>query len=213
MKLKKIASLMLAGIMAVSMLAGCKTGDSSSSSSSEVVPTGMVAAVIDNLDSKTTDKVAFTASTSLENALESLISYAGMNASDTSKVTVANLKKFDTTLSTAETFGTLNNKSDEETSITGMVKLSNNDIGASDAYIANQLADLIDAEKVYESTSTWNALPEFSGDFKDKDGNTCYYDFDYAGEIAVVGVTDAQTGRTTYVVAYTVTMTPTKVEK
>ena len=35
MKLKKIASLALAGIMAVSMLAGCKDGGSSSSSSSE----------------------------------------------------------------------------------------------------------------------------------------------------------------------------------
>ena len=35
MKLKKIASLALAGIMAVSMLAGCKDGSSSSSSSSE----------------------------------------------------------------------------------------------------------------------------------------------------------------------------------
>ena len=55
-------------------------------------------------------------------------------------------------MSTDKTFGTLNNKSSEETSITGMVKLNNNDIGASDAYIANQLADLIDAEKVYEST-------------------------------------------------------------
>ena len=35
MKLKKIASLALAGIMAVSMLAGCKDGGNSSSSSSE----------------------------------------------------------------------------------------------------------------------------------------------------------------------------------
>ena len=35
MKLKKIASLALAGIMAVSMLAGCKDGNGNSGSSSE----------------------------------------------------------------------------------------------------------------------------------------------------------------------------------
>ena len=50
MKLKKIASLMLAGVMAVSMLAGC--GESSSSSSSEpttppVTTTGLAAALND----------------------------------------------------------------------------------------------------------------------------------------------------------------------
>ena len=48
MKLKKIASLMLAGIMAVSMLAGCGEGKgngSSSSSSSQPASTGIVAAV------------------------------------------------------------------------------------------------------------------------------------------------------------------------
>ena len=50
MKLKKIASLMLAGVMAVSMLAGC--GESSSSSSSKpttppVTTTGLAAALND----------------------------------------------------------------------------------------------------------------------------------------------------------------------
>ena len=55
MKLKKIASLMLAGIMAVSMLAGCKSGDSNKndagSSSSEVISTG-AAAVLNNVQDK-----------------------------------------------------------------------------------------------------------------------------------------------------------------
>ena len=49
MKLKKIASLMLAGIMAVSMLAGCKSGSADNgnagSSSSQPTTTGVVAAV------------------------------------------------------------------------------------------------------------------------------------------------------------------------
>ena len=55
MKLKKIASLMLAGIMAVSMLAACGEGkgnSSSSSSSSQPTTTGVVAAVENAIKAK-----------------------------------------------------------------------------------------------------------------------------------------------------------------
>ena len=55
MKLKKIASLALAGIMAVSMLAGCKDGGNSNSgsSSSEITaPTGYTATIYGLLNSK-----------------------------------------------------------------------------------------------------------------------------------------------------------------
>ena len=63
MKLKKIASLMLAGIMAVSMLAGCKSGDSNKndagSSSSEVVNVDGAAAAINNELTKNKGKISF----------------------------------------------------------------------------------------------------------------------------------------------------------
>ena len=58
MKLKKIASLMLAGIMAVSMLAACGEGkgnSSSSSSSSQPTTTGVVAAVESGIKSWNSD--------------------------------------------------------------------------------------------------------------------------------------------------------------
>ena len=65
MKLKKIASLALAGIMAVSMLAGCKDGGSSSSSSSEnTTPATGVSAEFSNYVS---DKSAFTFEDNAEN--------------------------------------------------------------------------------------------------------------------------------------------------
>ena len=60
MKLKKIASLMLAGIMAVSMLAGCKTasdnGNGGASSSEPTTTTGYSALLEDNLGKTVTDK-------------------------------------------------------------------------------------------------------------------------------------------------------------
>ena len=56
MKLKKIASLALAGIMAVSMLAGCKDGgnsNSGSSSSEPTAPTGYTATIYDLTSAQT----------------------------------------------------------------------------------------------------------------------------------------------------------------
>ena len=51
MKLKKIASLMLAGIMAVSMLAGCKDGASSSTSDDDTVVTPVATGIADGANS------------------------------------------------------------------------------------------------------------------------------------------------------------------
>ena len=48
MKLKKIASLMLAGIMAVSMLAGCKTGTTTDDGNTDVKPVASDAVAIMN---------------------------------------------------------------------------------------------------------------------------------------------------------------------
>ena len=70
MKLKKIASLMLAGIMAVSMLAGCKSGTTPNTDDKpEVTPVAGVAAAINNELDKNKDALSFTEDTSLENVL------------------------------------------------------------------------------------------------------------------------------------------------
>ena len=60
MKLKKIASLALAGIMAVSMLAGCKDGSSSSEPTNPVTPVTGAAAIVNNELSNNKDNVSFT---------------------------------------------------------------------------------------------------------------------------------------------------------
>ena len=73
MKLKKIASLMLAGIMAVSMLAGCKSGTTTpddNSSSSEVVNVSNAAAGINAQLDKAKDVISFTGNEELANAVK-----------------------------------------------------------------------------------------------------------------------------------------------
>ena len=77
MKLKKIASLALAGIMAVSMLAGCKdggNGNSSSSSENTNTATGYSAMLAEELKDTAAKKyVTFADSNSDKTALEDLL--------------------------------------------------------------------------------------------------------------------------------------------
>ena len=83
MKLKKIASLALAGVMAVSMLAGCST------TSVEPTPTPdpeepsatSYSAVMQNaFESKDIMKIHFTDDSNLDKALETAVGYAGYDA-------------------------------------------------------------------------------------------------------------------------------------
>ena len=72
MKLKKIASLMLAGIMAVSMLAGCKTANkpNDDSSSSEVSTVSDAATAINAALDEAKETISFTGSDELANAVK-----------------------------------------------------------------------------------------------------------------------------------------------
>ena len=73
MKLKKIASLMLAGIMAVSMLAACGEGkkdDSSSSSSENPVASSFTEAVLAEASKATRDNVSVDSDDTMDKAVE-----------------------------------------------------------------------------------------------------------------------------------------------
>ena len=91
MKLKKIASLMLAGIMAVSMLAGCNgktNGEEKPGDDVVVVPeTGIVAAINNGQDAANDVKIDFASNSSLDAALSSAAKAYGEYVSD------ENLKK------------------------------------------------------------------------------------------------------------------------
>ena len=81
MKLKKIASLMLAGVMAVSMLAGCSGngGNGGDNNNDDVVDTSVlgVDGIVSLLDEDTTKSVTFSADNSLQNALNKVVSEIG----------------------------------------------------------------------------------------------------------------------------------------
>ena len=82
MKLKKIASLMLAGVMAVSMLAGCSTannnnGDSGDDNDNVVTPTSIVTAVNNGQSATNAVKIDFTSDATLDAALSKAVKAMG----------------------------------------------------------------------------------------------------------------------------------------
>ncbi len=86
MKLKKIASLMLAGIMAVSMLAGCKTasnnGNGGEGEGEGTQTSGYSAVMADELKDALKDKdyITFSDNATDESSLEAALNYIGMKA-------------------------------------------------------------------------------------------------------------------------------------
>ena len=85
MKLNKIVSLALAGIMAVSMLTACGEGDSNSTVTPPVdntTPTGLSAQLGAEASDLTNSKVTFADSTALNNALKHAVGNIGDNSID-----------------------------------------------------------------------------------------------------------------------------------
>ena len=85
MKLKKIASLMLAGVMAVSMLAGCSTTNAGDDNT--VVPpvdepstTNYAALLQEDLEDNNVLKLKAGDSSALQSSLETVVGYVGNNA-------------------------------------------------------------------------------------------------------------------------------------
>ena len=222
MKLKKIASLALAGLMAVSMLAGCNNGTGNKNDGNTVVVNGMTGKVIAALDKDTTDVVSFSSSSDLENTLTLAVKNAGTDVTALS-IDVDDLDNIDPDL-TDDGLAAVNTDSKDgekaakkEQSYTAVVQLSDSDIGSSADFAAKKLAAKVDEiHAIANDNSTVLAkLPKTTVTYTwDTEAEKDYwYTLGYKGDIAVVEVTDAVTGRTTYVAAITVTRTATKVEK
>ena len=77
MKLKKIASLALAGIMAVSMLAGCKDGNGGNNGGeeggNEGQATGISTVVYENLSQAAKNNITLSDSAALNSALQQVV--------------------------------------------------------------------------------------------------------------------------------------------
>ena len=199
MKLKKIASLMLAGVMAVSMLAGCsgKDGDGGNDGNKPVVTSGVDAAgVIAKLDKDTTKKVEFSASSSLQSGLTVYVDSLGdhafiANAVDDNIGYLAWIADLDIVDDFAD------DDAAETRIFAGVLPAD-----VSDTYAVRMIAN--DLDLVIGGLN----LPDSSIDdnIDIADGQE-YTKYDYTGSVAVVKV-EGTLGLNGYVYAYTITRTP-----
>ena len=217
MKLKKIASLALAGVMAVSMLAGCSDKGGASSEGQNDEPTGVnAAAVIAALDEDTTKNVTFSASSDLQKTLEDAIKVAN-GAEET--VDVNALKKIDsdlngTKLPIAANDGDMESSELKKQNFTFVKTVGENGKNADDyteKYIVNALADNIDKANVTADSKAWKDLPLKSDEYTSKDdGSKFTVNFAYTAEVAVSTATSINGDCIVYAVV-NVTRTPTRV--
>ena len=215
MKLKKIASLMLAGVMAVSMLAGCSNGTKPDDDKKDpVVDSSLAGQVIAALDEDTTKNITFSTNTSLQTALEKVAQNKGTNISN---IQLSDLKAIDPDLVDDEVLNVVaadnainaaskdasKNDSKSDTISVIVKNLSGN---YSEEYIAQQIANTIDNQvkdlKIADTTESITYTYE---------DNDFHYDFDYTGEVAVVKATNAVNGQVSYFAIFNITRTATKV--
>ena len=196
MKLKKIASLMLAGIMAVSMLAGCKGAASSEQENPEVVPVvGVAAAVNAELD-ENKDKVSFTEDKAVENLLKN---YYTENPIDKDDWTGAPTTV--TVISGGEPVVTLNDYVGADTVGLSNIKNSTDDkFTACEMYMmSSKYLEMNDALKLVGQYLDDVELPE-ENTAKDKDNS-------YTGKIAAVEAESKGGTESVYVIFVSITKT------
>lgn len=195
MKLKKIASLVLAGLMAVSMLAGCGDNSSSNNNGTVVEPgnsTIIVDAANDAQDPANKVKVTFTSDAKLLSALQGAIELKTPNADAIKKLTGAEVVSSLPDL-------TANDTSADEVVETMLV------VGEVPGALNETAAAKMAGKEVNEIVKN---LKKNTLNNSDPAG-TKYYAYSYEGTIVMASSTDIA-GNVTYYVAGTITRTAAK---
>lgn len=223
MKLKKIASLALAGIMAVSMLAGCSNGSNSGNNeNNDGNVTPVTSKIVDAVNNGQTAgnkvKIEFEVNSKLDAALQQAVNVYGTDASvnEVSKAITANtgLATKSATLSSTNRYGFLTGgvtyqiavdtkrDADGDTyTVMGVVSIT----ALSEDYVLNSVAKAVD-----DAVATLSVSSNDKGEDGEVDVavDKKYYGYDYDGSISMVSV-ETLAGTTTYYVAYVVNQTVT----
>ena len=229
MKLKKIASLALAGIMAVSMLAGCGTnnGGSSDNGNTVVEPTvsGIAKAFNDNQAATNKAKVAFTSDSTLDAQLAQAVKEEGEDA--TAALVEGQLRFISGILDDgAYAYYAGNSKDGLVTTNLYVIKLSSSEANNTVKYAAyapgqNGATANGYVGWVYNADAAMKATAQFVNTYIASllykttyvEGQTLsgqdYFDYDYTGKASMVTAKTAN-GDTNYYIAFTITQTCTE---
>ena len=226
MKLKKIASLALAGVMAVSMLAGCKGNDSSTGNQGTVVvpTTSDIVTALNNGQTSGNDvKITFTSNSTLDTYLTKAVA-ADSAANDTgvqtelakyNKLDVIGTGKFyNDTDKLAFTGGTVSaaNSQSKVLPVTLMKAYVVDDAYTKEGAIVDAvkqmdktIADLKAKDVVYDATGDVYKVGNVTLD----GNNNKYHTYSYTGNVSMVSETSTA-GTTVYYFVMTITQTVTE---
>ena len=212
MKLKKIASLMLAGIMAVSMLAACGEGkkddDSSSSSSSQVTVSNVVSFANGALSGAEKKVYTFHDNEELNKALQAV-------ATDKTKCTA---KKIEDAYAEYDWNNDGDLRSAVKGKMSGSITFQDNytmfgaaaTVPTNNAKTLNYVEVALLSGELSEKAVAEIAAEYFAGymgSLNDID-NTATYDFDYSADISAIKVTSPQdSNKTAWVLSVMITKT------
>ena len=214
MKLNKIAALAMAGVMAVSMLAGCSgkgNGNGNGGDGTVVVdPTSSVVDTVNNNQSVLNKvKITFAADSDLDDALEALVKRNGNNAFTGSNIDLTDLEKL-IGVEAGDDGDLMTKWSDPDY----RPHLKKGDVVINTVVKAEPIVAMNDeaAEKMLaKEISDYIAGRNLTDTTYDKDETTVkelYYDFDYEGTVSLVSF-EGVGGVTYYVGAWTITQTGT----
>ena len=199
MKLKKFAAMMLAGVMAVSMLAGCSTGIKPEEPTEETVSGVNAAAVIAALDKKATEDVTFSAGSGLQTVVDKASVYVKDGIVD--DFDLALLNKVDEDINSVQDYlpavGTTTANAEDAKAQTVTFIVKSDLIGASADATVKDLAAKVDEAYVMDGWLKMNALPEESAEFTDVAGDDFYFTFAYTADMAIA-CTANEDGQVTY---------------
>ena len=210
MKLKKIASLMLAGVMAMSMLAGCKTVDNSGNNGNDdVVVTPSASAIVtavNNGQSATNKvKIDFTSDATLDAALSKAVKAIGEYYAP-NDLNVEMIR-----LTGNETWGTMKFRGDQKGDMYADPAKDNGRVveGMVAMPLMNVVADKAAAEKIAAKyiNKVVAGLDDTTLTEETKNGDK-YCDFSYTGTVSMVSSTEND-GTVNYYFAFVVTQTTT----
>ena len=207
MKLKKIASLMLAGIMAVSMLAGCKDAASSSTPADSETPVvdNSINAAVNALMGDEKNIFTFTANSDLDSTLENLAYRINVNNADpwagrNVNYFATNTQEFDdlkNLMKANDGYQAFTGKTFDDTASEGTKK------GVDLILVSGATTEKGLAKAIYDAIGDLINLTNFPTDGAN-------LKFSYEANIAVEKVEDVLGNETGYVVAFMVTQTAVK---
>ena len=209
MKLKKIASLALAGVMAVSMLAGCSTGTGNGDNSGVTVGAGatsVVGAVNDGQSSGNDVKITFTSDAKLENALKVAVEMYGDTTAMQQNLweTVCKLTGIDPVENFTDLWGKNPAGHDFATAVA-------DDDNKSRTYLAVAALPATSEEAALKMVA--DAMDEMVGELVNTtyvEGTTgseaTYFNYDYKGSVVMISA-ETSNGVTFWYVAGTITQT------